>query len=95
MPDLSIVRRLVVNEIVPFDIQRATGGGSVPLPGGLATIQALVVRSLDQPVTVQLGGTLTLTAGGLLLLFDGSITSAAVTNASGSTTEVQGLEGGA
>ena len=99
-----LVHREAVDSVQPFEYQKATGGGYVALPTNqLATLHALVVRSLDQPVTVRLNGQsdagVSLAAGGLLLVFDGTLnagvaTNATVQNASGSTTTVQGVGGG-
>lgn len=96
MPDLSVTRRLVVDNVVPFDIQFPFSGPT-DVPGGLDPIQALVIRPLTQPVVVSLGGSLRVNAGGLFILFDGtSVTTAALTvvGAASTATQAQGLEAG-
>ena len=94
MPDLTIIRRLVVDRAIAFDAPVASSA-SIAI-GGFTTIQVLLARSLDQPATVILsGGTpVDLSPGGFLLLFDGGATSAAINNTGPGTAQVQGVQAG-
>jgi len=93
LPDYPVIRRLVVDEAFPSDLTLAAGGTVVLPLGGMAVRAALVVRSLDQPVTAALG-TVTLNAGGLVIVFDGIANATSVHNATVSPTAVQALGGG-
>lgn len=97
-----LVFRLAVNDVQAYDQAKQTGGGFVAL-GTLPTVQALVVRTLDEMVTVRLDAQsdagIELEAGGFMLVMNGTVNAGAATNlkvqnASGDTTQLQAWLGG-
>jgi hypothetical protein len=94
VPGFPWVRRIVVDDVQPFDYQLASGGGDTVVPtAAIASLHALLVRALNQPTTVKLPS-IALAAGGIVVVLDGVLTTPTIANASGAPTEVQGLGGG-
>jgi hypothetical protein len=104
VPGLSVIRRLIVDEVQQFPgIERASGGGFVALPTGeLDSIQVLVVKT-DQDVTLRVDGQsdagVVINAGGLIALVDvtidaGAATNALLDNSSGTAVRLDGVAGG-
>lgn len=97
---LCRVRKMEVDEVDQFAIERPTAGSNVAMPfSELTTLQGLVLTS-SQALSLQFGATqeadLTLAANGLVVLLDVSNTAsnAKTTNASGSTALLVGVAAG-
>jgi len=97
-----IVARLFVDDVQTLDQNKPDGGGFVAL-GSLPTVQALLVRTLDEPVTVRLDGQsdagIVIGPAGFIFVFGGTIDAGATTNlkvqnASGFATPIQVMTGG-
>lgn len=92
VPDFPFVARREYVEVQGFEYEQATGGGAVVIPtGNIAALSALLLQA-DKAVTVALGN-ITLSPGGLILVFDGTPATSppTVTNASGSTAKIRGV----
>ena len=98
-------RTLTVTEAQSFNVQLGTAAGAVVLPDNqIQSLQALLVTA-DQPTSLSLnasaGGTITLAAGGLLLLLDAtfagdqSLTNNRVTNTGAVDASLRGFAAGA
>ena len=112
LPGFPLTRRVAVDEIQSFAVEQANAANTttwVALPLNLLdTVTFLVVRT-DRNVTFRLNDgtadantlpTIPLSAGGLLLLIDGTLragagaSNARVSNNSGSTAVLRGVGGG-
>lgn len=99
-----LVRRAEVDEVQGFKYERVTGGGYTALPTDqLAEVNALVLRAIDQAITVRLANQsdagLVLNAGGILIIAGATINSGPTTNVrldnnSGSVANLDGVAGG-
>jgi len=82
-------RRLSVDEVQHFDYDEAADNNTTTysaLPTAqVAAIQALVLRALEQPITLRLDGQtdagLVINAGGIVVIVDATIDAGASTNA--------------
>lgn len=80
LTDLSLTRRVQVDNALPFTVGQPSDAAAVDLPGidVLTALNALIVRATDQAVIVQITDTgvgktaspITISPGGVLLLFD-------------------------
>lgn len=97
-------RRISVDEIEGFDIEKADDNGSFSnvFGGQLGEVQVLLLRSTKQ-ITLRLDAQsdagIVINANGLLLAFDvdvdaGAATNTTVSNDSGETANLRGLVGG-
>ena len=84
-----LIRRISTDEIQHFDYEEAADNDTTTysaLPTAqIASIQALILRALEQPITLRLDGQtdagLIINAGGLVVIIDGTIDDGAATNA--------------
>lgn len=101
-PNTPITSRLAVAGDQGFDSSHASTGAYAQV-GSIADVGMVLLRTLDQVVTVRLDAQsdagLVLNAGGFLLAFNcdidaGATTNIKVNNNSGSATQLQGIIGG-
>lgn len=88
-----LVKRLTVAQSQSFDDVLVSGGGATSLPIGLVGTLSLLLIQVDQTETLSLGD-IVLSAGGLVLMWNGANTTETITNASGSDALNRGLAGG-
>ncbi len=89
VPGFPLTRRLSVDEVQHFDYEEAADNDSTTystLPTTqLATIQSLVLRPLEQPITLRLDAQsdagIIINTGGLIVIIDATIDAGASTNA--------------
>lgn len=96
VPGFPVTKRVSVDESTGrFQVERADGAGAEALPFSEITTASVLIVQTDQALSVALSS-LGLNAGGLAVIFDGSITpaNATTTNASGSTANIKGIAGG-
>jgi hypothetical protein len=87
------IRRLTVDQSQSFDDLLATGSGDVTLPLTAVTLVSFLALTVDQ-IEIYKPGDITLAAGGLVLIFNGSCTGGTINNASGASATNRGLAGG-
>lgn len=101
-PETPITFRKAVDGTETFDLSQASTGTYVAR-GGIADLSMLLLRTLDQTVTVRLDNQsdagIILNAGGFVLVVNGDIdagvaTNLKINNNSGSATQLQGILGG-
>lgn len=84
-----LTRRLTVDEVQHFDYEEAADNDTTTfsaLPTAqIASIQALILRPLEQPITLRLDGAsdagIVINAGGMVIIMDATIDAGASTNA--------------
>lgn len=88
-----LVRRLTVDQSQSFDEVLATGGGDIALPIAQVGTVTILILTGDQVQSYK-PGTITLNAGGLIVLFNATGATETLANASGNTAQNKGLAGG-
>mgnify|MGYP001583608061 CR=1 FL=1 len=88
-----LVRRLTVDQSQAFDDILVSGGGDVALPISLIGTLSFLLLHVNQTETLKLGD-ITMSAGGVVLLFNAQNTTETLNNASGSDALNRGLAGG-
>jgi len=84
-----LIRRITVDEVQHFDYEEAADNDATTfsaLPTAqIASIQALLLRPLEQPITLRLDGAtdagIIISAGGMVIIMDATIDAGASTNA--------------
>ena len=89
-----LIRRLTVDQSQSFDDLLATGSGDVTLPLTAVTLASFLVLTVDQ-TEVYKPGNVTIAPGGLVVLFNATVSSGTINNASGATALNRGTAGGA
>ena len=89
-----LIRRLTVDQSQSFDDLLATGSGDVAFPVTAVTTPAFLVLLVDQ-TEVYKPGNVTISPGGFVVLFNATVSSGTINNASGSTALNRGIAGGA
>ena len=88
-----LIRRLTVDQSQSFDELLATGGGDIALPiAQIGTVTMLILTG-DQVQSYK-PGTITLNAGGVIVLFNATGATETLANASGVTANNKGIAGG-
>ena len=88
-----LIRRLTVDQSQSFDEALATGGGDIALPIAQVGTVAMLILTGDQIQSYK-PGTITLNAGGLIVLFNATGSTETLANASGVTAQNHGIAGG-
>lgn len=88
-----LIRRLTVDQSQSFDELLVSGGGDVALPVAQIGTLTLLILTGDQTQSYK-PGTVTLNAGGLIVLFNATGATETLANASGVTANNKGLAGG-
>ena len=89
IPGYPLTRRISTDEVQHFDFEEAADNDSTTysaLPTAqIASVQALVLRPLEQPITLRLDAQtdagIIINAGGLIVIVDATIDAGAATNA--------------
>lgn len=96
VPGFPVTKRVSADESTGrFQVERADSAGAEALPFSELTTASVLFFQSDQALAVALSS-LGINAGGLVVVFDGSIApaNATTTNTSGSTANVKGLAAG-
>ncbi len=99
-PGFPLSRRLQVDEVAPLGYEQDAGAGYTAL-SALFTSLSVVVLSTDQALSLRINnqsnGSIPISSGGLVVIFDGAIdtgTLLSVLNSGGTNANMNGIMGG-